>query len=705
VGLCALVLLSCVGPRVLGLDAKDARAKVAAGDLSFLLQAQQVKERDLAGLGPEAAFFAALKLGESDDADRALVELRISLLRVASGWKNPRGRVASQERLVALLVQSQGASGIEEANRLSAALKKEFPEEERIQAGPVGGLLSAEAIRAGGKAGYAERARSYFFDTKVDDAFRTAWLRLSATQDFPFSEEERSLVGGRILFAERDYGQALRSFLPTALSDPAAIAGHRGLLSDLGSCLIYGVDAETASSLLDGPLRDALQNLGEPERSEGLYRVEFYGARLARKTGEMEAAARRFARALALAPDAEQRDACIWYLLELAQTPASFLSSLRTYLPSISEASTLIDLADLMCGRFIAEGDWVGLRAAYDVLRPYLDGEGLSRWTYILGRATSLGFFPGAGGAAEFYRQALATEGGASYYKILASYRLGEHRDPWGGQLVSGGPPAGLPSPGDKVAPTASDEFIASFFRYGAESFAYPFIQGELDRLSSSSLATSSRSFSASGHYPEAIRTASLLLKRPDVPRDSSLRSLLYIRPFRVEVTQAADLWNLEEYLLYGLAFTESAFEASVVSRSGAVGLTQLMPSTGAEVARKLRSKTALIATDTDPALADPATNLLLGAYYYQEMRRRGGTPMIGLLAYNAGLSRVRSWLRNSPALPEDLFMETLPYSETREYGKKVLAAAAAYGYLYYGIAPEATAASLLPDIIPGGTP
>ena len=72
-------------------------------------------------------------------------------------------------------------------------------------------------------------------------------------------------------------------------------------------------------------------------------------------------------------------------------------------------------------------------------------------------------------------------------------------------------------------------------------------------------------------------------------------------------------------------------------------------------------------------------------------MRRRlDGSSILALFAYNGGITRVRSWVKSANlefgtnALPKDLFLEALPFSETREYGRKVVSAAALYGTLYY---------------------
>jgi len=106
------------------------------------------------------------------------------------------------------------------------------------------------------------------------------------------------------------------------------------------------------------------------------------------------------------------------------------------------------------------------------------------------------------------------------------------------------------------------------------------------------------------------------------------------------------------------------------------------MPSTAADIAKKLKV--------TDYSLTDPEINIKFGAYYLAEMIRRSDNRIMpACFAYNAGISRVRSWQRQAQDLSEDLFLESLEYEETREYGRKILSAAAVYGALYYSEAPE----------------
>jgi soluble lytic murein transglycosylase len=149
--------------------------------------------------------------------------------------------------------------------------------------------------------------------------------------------------------------------------------------------------------------------------------------------------------------------------------------------------------------------------------------------------------------------------------------------------------------------------------------------------------------------------------------------------------------------LLYGLVRTESAFVPDIRSWAGAVGLTQLMPATALDMAGRIRRRGGPdYAGEGEIALGEPEVNIHLGAVYLRYLLDRTESPLSALLAYNGGIGRIRRWRAAEGQLPEDLFLETIEYAETREYGRKVLAAAAAYGYLYYGMTMEALIADIL---------
>lgn len=131
---------------------------------------------------------------------------------------------------------------------------------------------------------------------------------------------------------------------------------------------------------------------------------------------------------------------------------------------------------------------------------------------------------------------------------------------------------------------------------------------------------------------------------------------------------------NLNPMILFGLVRRESAFNKDANSPVGARGLMQIMPQTGKQIAKDLNEH--WLGKDD---LFNPATNLRYGSYYYQKLLRQfNGNYAIALAAYNAGPSRVKRWLPDE-SIPADIWIETIPYRETRDYVTSVLVYAMIY--------------------------
>lgn len=138
-------------------------------------------------------------------------------------------------------------------------------------------------------------------------------------------------------------------------------------------------------------------------------------------------------------------------------------------------------------------------------------------------------------------------------------------------------------------------------------------------------------------------------------------------------VEQEAKRTGLPVNWVYGLIRAESAWNANARSPVGARGLMQLMPETAAAVAKSLGIR-------VDP-LTDPAHNIRLGTTYLsRRVADLDGNPVLATGAYNAGIGAVKRWLEG-PLPPWDLWVETVPYKETREYIARVLAFAVLYDW------------------------
>jgi soluble lytic murein transglycosylase len=168
---------------------------------------------------------------------------------------------------------------------------------------------------------------------------------------------------------------------------------------------------------------------------------------------------------------------------------------------------------------------------------------------------------------------------------------------------------------------------------------------------------------------------------------------LFYPRAFQEIIEDIAEEKGISAPILYGLIRTESHFDPNVSSHAGAVGLSQLMPATAKEEAERIFRRGGPGYRNAD--LRDPTANVHIGASYLSHLLTLMNSPMQALLSYNGGYNRVRRWRNAEPNLPEDLFLETIYLIETREYGKLVLAAAAAYGYLYFDLTMEEVAADI----------
>jgi len=167
--------------------------------------------------------------------------------------------------------------------------------------------------------------------------------------------------------------------------------------------------------------------------------------------------------------------------------------------------------------------------------------------------------------------------------------------------------------------------------------------------------------------YDRAINTAD----RTVFEHDFGLR---YLAPYRDQLKAAARQLDLDEAWVNGLIRQESRFIAQAKSRVGASGLMQLMPATAKWVAGKIGLKDWQWSQVTDVE-----TNLSLGTYYLRHvLDTLDGSPVLASAAYNAGPGRARAW-RDNQGMEAAIYAESIPFNETRDYVKRVMANASYY--------------------------
>lgn len=149
---------------------------------------------------------------------------------------------------------------------------------------------------------------------------------------------------------------------------------------------------------------------------------------------------------------------------------------------------------------------------------------------------------------------------------------------------------------------------------------------------------------------------------------DRRLLRVVYPFPYRELVVREAAEWGLDPFMLAALIRQESAFKADIKSGAGAVGLMQVMPPTGKELARAYGPDEF-----QEASLTTPEVNLHLGAAFFIDMSRRyDGDLTLVLSAYNAGPTRATRWKRYPEAADAERFTERIPFDETRGYVKNV---------------------------------
>jgi soluble lytic murein transglycosylase len=197
-------------------------------------------------------------------------------------------------------------------------------------------------------------------------------------------------------------------------------------------------------------------------------------------------------------------------------------------------------------------------------------------------------------------------------------------------------------------------------------------------------LALARRLHAGGWHWP-AIQAATQVWERAPVASPADLPrgvlTLLYPAPYWDTVEAASQRHGVDPLLLFALIRQESRFTPWVGSGAGALGLAQIMPATGLEIARGL-GRSGHASRD----LYRPQVSIEFGAYYLgRQVRGLGGRVPLALAAYNGGAGNALRWAGRDLAIDQDLFLESIDFEETALYVRIVLEDYWTYRLLYGG--------------------
>jgi soluble lytic murein transglycosylase len=273
------------------------------------------------------------------------------------------------------------------------------------------------------------------------------------------------------------------------------------------------------------------------------------------------------------------------------------------------------------------------------------------------------------------------------YYGQLALEELGS---------VVGSPAINIKVGGDELDAVLRDPGIQrglSLFAMGLRSDATSEWNWAIRGFNDRQLLAAAEQARRVGWYDRAINTA-------ERTRESHDFELRFIAPYREMASVSAAENKLDEAWVYGLIRQESRFISAARSGVGAAGLMQIMPDTARWIARRLGIK-SFAASD----MQAPETNIKFGTYYLKHVQDSlDGSPVLATAAYNAGPSRAQRW-RASVPMEAAVYIETIPFTETRDYVRKVMSNAMYYAARFgqpstllkdrLGIIPARTSAAL----------
>ncbi len=702
----SILFVSCSTPLVWGLHAEEFKSRLLDGTLPQLDQADTASDDpgELAELGPGAAYF--ISFHEFADPDASL---RLLLSQVEAG-EEPYAFAAALEAAEQYLQQENYTSlrrlynkteerysdiyswrrlyllglywGREDAAALNELekLKKDFPHAAKSDVElNLFSVVLAQRNSPADDQGWVSRVLNFFIANPAGNYHIRLYdyLRLEGLLDI-FSGDDQILLYA-VDQTARGNGEVSWPLLKGLLEEEPYLSAS--MLMNLANAVTTSARREATVKLL---LEIADSNKALEESS-----IEA-AAWLYRRAGYHRAAGDLYGRL----PENERTR---WYIFSsrVRSNPSAAVELLPQLLMEIDDPDYYSDVLQELAALLAEREEWGSVIQAYRYLDGGVNRRVLTPFAYIAARVQQAGVtspgitdlsadnilrriargeYPGAG---SFSPQ---TDSALDYYTLLAGYFTGNTFFP----AETPAEPS-VPVQGYELSDT--DKLIYGFLEYGLPEKA---LQLASDGDVSVAAALAAGAAAAEGPRPdESLR---MLLRRNRDPGAAIPVSALYPRPWMEQVHSAAEEFNLPPWLLYALIRRESLFNPGAVSRVGAGGLMQLMPETAADVAARLKQ------SEYDVTLVED--NLRFGSWYLRNMLDRTDSPADAVASYNAGISRVRSWRRAFGKLPGDLFVEAMPYAETRNYVKSLLVSSVYYGYLYHGESADRIVEDFFPDLV-----
>lgn len=549
--------------------------------------------------------------------------------------------------------------------------------------------------------GWPERFLALFTEHPMSDIHIRAYrfLIYDPTVMETFTPTQQALLEGKYALAGGERARGIDLLEQSLGADASLLSAGTVLVQELGFAYQYAGDYSRGSSFLSG--------IASELPIETRLAAQEFAGRLARKAGNRQEARDLLLKTALATEDPRQRDRCLWFCLDihLDTSIQDALEDIRLYGPLWDQADYFDDLLGELVTAVLDEGREEELRELAGLISEIASPAARLRLAYIQTRL--IGSSPQADLLQTSLPKVTAEWGDVShrYYGFLLALLNGDDLLPWlfAPEETSDN---GTDATGRRDRKTkerrasqhrTTDAFALGFFDYGLYTHGYQWAVENPRALSGETLLAASRRLVEAQLYPEAMRLMSVsLAEERRLPNPEEAR-LLYPNAFHDFLKARSEEEDIPIFLLYSLVREESFFDPDSESAAGAVGLTQLMEVTALDMARLL----GLEEIDR----RDPETNLLLGSHHFGRLYRRLEDIPKTLAAYNAGLSRLRDWESRFADLPMDLFVEAIPFAETRHYIRKLLLSSVMYAWIYRNDDPASIARLFFPELPAEGQP
>ena len=502
------------------------------------------------------------------------------------------------------------------------------------------------------------------------------------------------VISFRILCNTRNYSKAYDEldFINEYCIKQKIIPLTKYLVSDIGK-IYYTVSkqySKNAKFFLD------LANSEYSIDKDIKYYAVLYAARIYEKSGVyITLTDTNYTLAMQLAPTKEDYDMALWFLLnsKLVVSTEEAIATLKEFCSTWNDPYYFADFLDNLSLLLFTSAKWNSFREIYTIIDGYADNATTSKFAYLTARLIKLNYLKVNEKNKESeinnaLQKAFSLNAGLDvYYRLLAAKELNLPLEKIEKEIFN-----------STTAILPKNDYDAQILLRGYADFGFPELiypewqyfykqnpnTFDIETVCYISEFVNSYAKGVSKDYYNSLHIITKSANLDNSKLNKKIFSLSYPKNFAKEISKACKEFNTEEYDMLGLIRTESFFNPVVESHKGAMGLSQLMLPTFEECVRKLKIENADI--------TDPYTNIRIGTYYYSNLvKRLNNCDILALFAYNAGATKVRRWLETSRVglglyknLPSDLFLETIPIYETRNYGRKVIQSAAVYAYLYY---------------------